>query len=78
MWRSLDACAVPGAHGRVNSDAVRARWSCKDGTAVSQLKLTHGGHFWPGSTPVASTVPAPGSAGAEIWDFFKTLPPRHL
>jgi len=76
MWRSLDACAVPGSHGRTSGGAVRARWSCKDGTAVSQLKLTRGGHFWPGSMPRASLVPPPGSAGAEIWDFFKTLGPR--
>jgi polyhydroxybutyrate depolymerase len=76
LWRSLDRCRVPGAHSRVNPDAVRARWSCADATMVGQLRLTHGGHFWPGGTMRASKVPAVGSAGAEIWDFFSALPPR--
>jgi polyhydroxybutyrate depolymerase len=76
MWRSLDRCRVPGSHSRVNPDAVRARWTCSDGTMVGQLRLTHGGHFWPGGTLRASSIPATGSAGAEIWDFFNALPAR--
>ncbi|HEX3873483.1 MAG TPA: PHB depolymerase family esterase [Solirubrobacteraceae bacterium] len=76
MWRSLDACRVPGTHRRVDANAVRARWTCADGTAVGQLKLRRGGHSWPGSDPRASTLPAPGSAGAEIWDFFEGLAAR--
>jgi polyhydroxybutyrate depolymerase len=76
LWRRLDACAAPGVHQRLNADAVRARWTCTDGTAVAQLRLTRGGHFWPGSTPVASAIPGPSSAGAEIWDFFSSLAPR--
>jgi polyhydroxybutyrate depolymerase len=76
MWRSLDRCTVPGSHSRVNPDALRSRWTCVDGTTVGQLRLTRGGHFWPGSSARASIVPAEGSAGAEIWDFFSALPPR--
>jgi polyhydroxybutyrate depolymerase len=76
MWRSLDRCRVPGSHSRVNPDAVRALWTCTDGTAVRQLRLTRGGHFWPGGTLRASSIPAVGSAGAEIWDFFSALAPR--
>jgi polyhydroxybutyrate depolymerase len=76
MWRSRDGCSVPGSHTRVDPGALRSRWTCTGGTTVAQLRLTHGGHFWPGGTRSASTLPAAGSAGAEIWDFFSGLPPR--
>jgi polyhydroxybutyrate depolymerase len=70
MWRTLDRCRVPGAHGHLDKTTIEATWACTAGTRVRQIKLVGVGHRWPGSTDSARQLPGASSGAIWAWRFF--------
>jgi polyhydroxybutyrate depolymerase len=71
-WAALDGCAPGPRRTRERPGVVRLDWRrCRDGAAVSHLRLVGGTHAWPGADP-----PDPGprfgiSAAQEAWRFLR-------
>ncbi len=69
-WVRRDRCGPTGRRRVVAPRVQRTDWvGCRDGAAVSHLRIAGGGHQWPGATPPdpgpASTI----SAADEAWRF---------
>ena len=70
-WLRLDRCAGAPRQQRLTRIAMRLRWSdCTAGVVVEHIRITGGGHQWPGATPPDPGPRAGFSAAAEIWRFF--------
>ena len=78
FWVANNACnatptetAIPNTNILDLSTVTRFDYGeCADNTAVSLLKVTNGGHTWPGSPIIVGTTNQDINASVEIWEFF--------
>ena len=77
-WRTHNSCAgspvvtaIPNINTNDGSTATRYDYSCQSGSSVVLIKITGGGHTWPGGFPIHVNGPtnADFSASLEIWKF---------
>ena len=58
LWRRLDGCPPGWQRRRLSAPILMlTRTGCRDGTVVSHVRITGGGHTWPG-TPFGTVGPS--------------------
>jgi polyhydroxybutyrate depolymerase len=81
-WARRDGCGATPTTTKVSADVDRLAYPCPKGMEVALLRVTGGGHAWPGSplgpalTNVVGKTTETISANDLIWHFFEAHPLR--